>query len=378
MHNPARARCMAPGPVRVLMRGPRRRFRHGGEVVGPGERLSWPEHITALAAVIFPGWSGGAGGARAVFDDGRPRVQDGDPAGLRALVPLSGACSALPRPDSGRRTCWRGMGQALEPCGADPESIVFRAVVQFRFLLDRASKPAGLDPDPIRRPIMRETDAPQARTTPWQGARPHPAHGFTRSHPATSLAHRHAAHTADIIELLLAEHGRLRRLMDAFENAARHCETFGVTWLGSVWERVAEFIEFHMDAEEEICYLAVFRTGQAGPGQMDDAIADHDDIREALLEARLHAVTSPVWWQAVAAALCTCRDQLARFERGPLAEFGRRADPGLRNVLGHQWTSFATARARDDRPGLASRNRSLPHLPVPLPRDAQLPRPQRG
>ncbi len=107
-------------------------------------------------------------------------------------------------------------------------------------------------------------------------------------------------------------------------------------------------------------------------------VAGCNDIREALLEARLHAVASPVWWQAVTAALCTCRDQLARFERGPLAEFGRRADPGLRNVLGHQWISFTTARARDDRPGLASRNRSLPHLPVPLPRDAQLPRPQRG
>ncbi|MGI8449767.1 MAG: hemerythrin domain-containing protein [Streptosporangiaceae bacterium] len=217
---------------------------------------------------------------------------------------------------------------------------------------------------------MLEPDATQARATPWQeGSRPRPAHGFTRSHPAVPLTHRHAAHTTDIIELLLAEHGRLRRLMDAFDNAARHCQTFGVTWLGSVWERVAEFIEFHIEAEEEICYLAVFRTAQGGLEQMDDAIADHDDIREALLEARLHAVTTQVWWQAVTAALRTCRDQLARYERGPLAEFGLQADPVLRNVLGYQWTSFTTARARDDRPGHAPRNRSLP-----LPHYAQLPR----
>jgi len=165
--------------------------------------------------------------------------------------------------------------------------------------------------------------------------------------------------------------------MNAFDNAARHCQTFGVTWLGSVWERVAEFIEFHIDAEEEICYLAVFRTAQGGLEQMDDAIADHDDIREALLEARLHAVTSQVWWQAVTAVLRTCRGQLARYERGPLAEFGLQADPALPNLLCHQWTSFTTARARDDRPGHAPRNRSLPHPPVPLPRYAQLPRPLR-
>ena len=117
--------------------------------------------------------------------------------------------------------------------------------------------------------------------------------------------------------------------------------------LAEVWSRLAGLLELHAEAEEEICYPAVFGPGPDAAAQMQDAIADHDDIREAIAEARLHAVGSPAWWRAAATAVRAGRDHVAQEERGVLAAFGRRAAPELRTELGLQWAAFTAARAGD-------------------------------
>jgi hypothetical protein len=87
---------------------------------------------------------------------------------------------------------------------------------------------------------------------------------------------------------------------------------------------------------------------------MRDAIADHDDFREAVREARLHAAGSAVWWRAVTAVLWASSDYVAREERGALAAIGRRAALALRNELGRQWAAFIAARTRDATPKTAN------------------------
>ena len=96
-------------------------------------------------------------------------------------------------------------------------------------------------------------------------------------------------------------------------------------------------IDLHTQAEEEICYLAMFGTSRAGLAQVQASIADHDDIREAFGEARLQPAGSDRWWTAVKAALSTWVEQIDREERGVLADFARRADRAQRDK-----------RARDD------------------------------
>jgi hypothetical protein len=80
-------------------------------------------------------------------------------------------------------------------------------------------------------------------------------------------ARAHAAQRSDIIELVLADHRRIRRLMDSFKNVVRHGEVSGTARLANVWERAAELLELHIDAEQEFCYLAVFGTGRTGSGR---------------------------------------------------------------------------------------------------------------
>jgi hypothetical protein len=153
---------------------------------------------------------------------------------------------------------------------------------------------------------------------------------------------------ADIIELILADHERIRRLLRALDDAARYGEDTGANWvLAPVWRRLAGLLELHADAGEEICYLALFGPGQDAAAQMQDAIADHDDIREAVAEARLHPAGSAAWWRAVTAAQQASSDHIARQERGVLAAFGRRAAPALRTELARQWATFITSRTRD-------------------------------
>jgi hypothetical protein len=80
---------------------------------------------------------------------------------------------------------------------------------------------------------------------------------------------------------------------------------------------------------------------------MQDAIADHDDFRQEVREARLHAAGSAIWWRVVAAALWASSDHVAREQRGALPAFGRRAAPPLRSALGRQWAACIAARTHD-------------------------------
>jgi hypothetical protein len=153
---------------------------------------------------------------------------------------------------------------------------------------------------------------------------------------------------AEIIELILSDHERILRLQTALSDVARYYRHTGSAWaLASIWDRLAALIEIHTEAEEEICYLAMFGTSAPGLEQMQEAIADHDDIREAFGEARLQPVGSAGWWRAVKAALSTWIEQIDREEQGVLADFARRAGRAQREKLARQWSAFTTARHRE-------------------------------
>jgi len=153
---------------------------------------------------------------------------------------------------------------------------------------------------------------------------------------------------ADIIEVILADHKRIRRMLGALDDAASYGEDPCAGWmLAPVWCRLAGLLELHAEAEEEICYLALFGQGRPRPRRCQDAVADHDDFRQEVREAGLHAAGSALWWRAVASALWASGDHVAREQRGALAAFGRRAAPALRNELCRQWAVFIAARTRD-------------------------------
>lgn len=169
--------------------------------------------------------------------------------------------------------------------------------------------------------------------------------------------------TTDIIELVMADHRRIRRLLDSLENAARYSKHPGPGWmLGHTWQRLADLLEAHTQAEEEICYLPLFGRGVEAVAQMREAADDHGDIREAICEAALQPAGSALWWHAVRAALAMTGEHLDREERRALARCQAKLSASQRHELGRQysgflaaWTLDATSRERRAEQRLPSR-----------------------
>ena len=78
-------------------------------------------------------------------------------------------------------------------------------------------------------------------------------------------------------------------------------------------------------------------------GRRRGAVADHDDIREAIGEARLRPAGSRRWGVTVSAALMITGEHLDREERGPLAASPPRLTTRQRRELGRQYAGFITA-----------------------------------
>jgi hypothetical protein len=153
---------------------------------------------------------------------------------------------------------------------------------------------------------------------------------------------------ADIVESVLAGHQRILFMQQALHDLGRPAGKPGAApALATVWERLADMIEVQAAAEEEICYVPMVAAGSWSQAQLVDTVADLDQIREMVAEARLQTAGSRPWWQAVKVALSACIEHFERQEEGVLADFHSRADRLLRQQLGGQWSAFIAARVSD-------------------------------
>jgi len=89
----------------------------------------------------------------------------------------------------------------------------------------------------------------------------------------------------DIAELIMADHRRIRRLCGAVYDAARPGDQPDPDWmLGHVWQRLADLLVAHTQAEEETCYASVPGAGRRAAlraaDRMRDPIADHEENQE--------------------------------------------------------------------------------------------------
>lgn len=150
---------------------------------------------------------------------------------------------------------------------------------------------------------------------------------------------------ADIVDVLLADYRRIRRLLGAFRDAIRYSGGPGADRSLNVWLRLAQVLEEHMQAAGEIYYPALAACGEAARAEL--AVADLMDLREALAEAELQPGGSAAWWRAVETALRLAQHHVCREEQFCLPVVARRIGVQQRERLGRQWAAFLTARARD-------------------------------
>jgi Hemerythrin HHE cation binding domain len=152
----------------------------------------------------------------------------------------------------------------------------------------------------------------------------------------------------DVIDLIMADHRRIRRLSATLDDAVRHAGHDRSDWVAAqVWQRLAGLLEAHAGAEEEICYLAMFGSGPQATQRMQAAIADHDEIREAISEAGLQRPGSATWWRTARFVLVATAEHLGREERGVLASCLPRLSVSRRRELGRQWATFIAAWTQD-------------------------------
>jgi hypothetical protein len=159
-------------------------------------------------------------------------------------------------------------------------------------------------------------------------------------------------HPADVIDLIMADHRRIRRLSEALDDAARHHVDSGQDRvLAHSWQQLAGLLGAHTRAEEEICY-PLSGCSRPDTGHRRDAIDDHEDIREAIAEASLQRVGSAPWWRAVRAVQAVSAGHLDREERDVLPSCLAGPTASQRRVLGQQWLRFITAWTLDAQPEL--------------------------
>jgi hypothetical protein len=145
----------------------------------------------------------------------------------------------------------------------------------------------------------------------------------------------------DICDLILDDHEIFRRRFAELDDERRS----GADVVCALWEPLAEHLERHANAEEDIFYPSLLKRGSDAEEETDDAIRDHNKIREAVRSAADMDPGSDEWWDAVQKAREENSDHMAEEERGPLADFRQHASREVRNDLGGRYVAFNSEHA---------------------------------
>ncbi len=151
----------------------------------------------------------------------------------------------------------------------------------------------------------------------------------------------------DITDVILFQHHQQRRMFAVLDELDRE-DTAG---LEAVWSRLASFLEVHAAGEEKYFYPQVLRVGHGAGGadsaadETEDAIGDHNDIRDAIARAAERETGSEGWWEAVIEARLANSDHMAEEEREDLADFRQHASLQLRHDIAVKFLVFEAQHA---------------------------------
>ena len=160
----------------------------------------------------------------------------------------------------------------------------------------------------------------------------------------------------DITEVILNDHHEQRRMFGMLEEI----DPADTEALNSVWTRLRILLEVHAAAEEKLFYPRLVKLQkdlieQESPGEeTEDAIHDHNEIRDAIAGVTGQDVGSTEWQRAVAHVNEVNSDHMAEEER--------QVSP----------TSVATSAWRSDRPWLSRSWRSSRSTRAASPRTTRI------
>ena len=150
--------------------------------------------------------------------------------------------------------------------------------------------------------------------------------------------------TLDITQLILDDHHEQRRLFAILEQIPDD----NLAALKAVWFRLSTFLEAHARAEEKFFYPQFLQVGRAkgiadkAESETEDAIKDHNEIRDAIAEVAKTEIGSAAWRKAVAGANKANGDHMAEEEREGLTHFRQKASLAERQDLAVSFITFET------------------------------------
>lgn len=149
----------------------------------------------------------------------------------------------------------------------------------------------------------------------------------------------------DITQLILDDHHEQRRLFAMLQEIGPG----NTDALAAVWKRLAALLDLHAAAEERLFYPALLKLGRGSgddetpEAETEDAIDDHNEIRDAVAAVADHQVGSDGWYEAIAAADEANGDHMAEEEREGLKDFREHASLQTRHDLAVAFAGFEAA-----------------------------------
>jgi len=153
--------------------------------------------------------------------------------------------------------------------------------------------------------------------------------------------------SVDITELILFQHHEQRRTFALLDEIPRD----DVPALVAIWRRLEVLLEVHAEAEERFFYPRLLQVGRGASDaqsvgeETEDAIKDHNEIRDAVRGVAGHEVGTDGWWQAVTDVRVANSDHMAEEERQDLADFRRHADLQTRHDIAVQFITYENEHA---------------------------------
>lgn len=149
----------------------------------------------------------------------------------------------------------------------------------------------------------------------------------------------------DITQIILDEHQQQRQLFAMIDQIDRS----DIDALGALWTRLKNLLDAHAEAEERFFYPRLMQIGTGGndadsaADETEDAIEDHNDIRDTGEAVNQHPVGSDAWFEAVGQCNKANADHLAEEERQGLTDFRKHASLEERHALGIRFAAFEAA-----------------------------------
>jgi hypothetical protein len=144
----------------------------------------------------------------------------------------------------------------------------------------------------------------------------------------------------DITRLILRDHARLREMFADLDDAQLAGDAAAIE---AAWRPIGDLLDLHAEVEERVFYPVLLERGSHAREETEDAIEDHNRIRDAVRAANATEVGSDAWWQAVGDARTENSKHTAEEEREALSDFRRHVGPTECDRLGLEWLVFVAS-----------------------------------